>query len=139
MFKLTQHSADQALILAIKKYLGHGNIYSLKSKDGGLAHVLVITKKSVILNKIIPLFNGNLFTIKKREQFKNWVNKYFPDIGKIDIDQPCPSPTWVTGFVDGDGSFCCLISKANSYKTGFRIQLVFEIAQISLETPILVL
>jgi len=32
VFKLTQHSADQALILAIKNYLGHGNVYSLNQK-----------------------------------------------------------------------------------------------------------
>jgi len=137
VFQLSQHSSDYALILAIKNYLGHGNIRNIKREDGRLESVLTISSKSVIQDKIIPLFNGNLFTLKKREQFKNWIIKYFRDVVIIDNVQAFPSPSWVAGFVDGDGSFYPLIHKANDYKCGFQVQLIFEIAQTLSETPIL--
>lgn len=137
MFQLSQHSSDHALILAIKIYLGCGNIQSFKREDGRLESVLTISSKSLIRDKIIPLFNGNLFTLKKREQFKNWILKYYPDVTIIDNDQACPSPNWLAGFVDGDGSFYPLIHKAIDYKCGFQVQLIFEIAQTLSETPIL--
>jgi len=137
MFQLSQHTSDHALILAIKNYLGHGNIQSFKREDGRLESVLTISSKSVIREEIIPLFNGKLFTFKKREQFKNWILKYFPDVITIDNDQAFPSPDWVAGFVDGDGSFYPLIHKATDYKCGFQVQLIFEIAQTLSETPIL--
>jgi hypothetical protein len=137
VFQLSQHSSDYALILAIKNYLGHGNIRNIKREDGRLETVLTISSKSVIQDKIIPLFNGNLFTLKKREQFKNWIIKYFPHVVIIDNVQAFPSSSWVVGFVDGDGSFYPLIHKANDYKCGFQVQLIFEIAQTLSETPIL--
>lgn len=37
------------------------------------------------------------------------------------------NPRWVTGFIDGEGSFSVSISKNKDLKVGWRVKLIFQI------------
>jgi len=37
------------------------------------------------------------------------------------------NPYWVTGFIDGEGSFIIIIRKYPKYKTGWRVDTEFKI------------
>ncbi len=37
------------------------------------------------------------------------------------------NPLWVTGFVDGEGCFCVIISKSKKLKVGWRVRVYFYI------------
>lgn len=37
------------------------------------------------------------------------------------------NPLWVTGFVDGEGCFCVIISKSKNLKVGWRVRVYFYI------------
>lgn len=141
MFQLTQHPADYALLLAISNFIGHGNVYITKRSKGKLICTLTITKKSILLfiNKIIPIFNGIIYSTKKRDQFTNWISKYFPDVKLKNKEElkNIPAPSWVSGLSDGDGSFFLVVNKAKGYKCGYQVRLFYDITQIETEISIL--
>jgi LAGLIDADG endonuclease len=81
------------------------------------------------LNKIISLkasLNKGLTTLLKI---------HFPNITPIDrpsIQNLCltnVNPNWITGFVEGEGSFFITTTKSKTYKTGYQIRLDFSIIQ----------
>lgn len=39
------------------------------------------------------------------------------------------NPTWLSGFVDGEGSFYVKIVESSSYLSGYRVQLRFQVTQ----------
>ena len=57
---------------------------------------------------IIPLISNQIRTTKKLDQFNNWIKEHFnlPPT----IKNPVITPSWLAGFVDGDGSFFIKIS-----------------------------
>jgi len=59
-----------------------------------------------------------------------------PSGGPVEIN-PIISEAWLTGYVDGDGSFFILLHKASDYKCGFQAQGAFDIAQLSTERDLL--
>lgn len=61
--------------------------------------------------------------------------KAFPDITpverpKLEVSETI-DPYWVTGFVEGEGCFACVIIKSKAYKTGYQVQLKFILTQHS--------
>ena len=46
-------------------------------------------------------------------------------------------PSWLAGFVDGEGCFYIAVIKSKSSSTGFRVKLTFSISQHSRDEPLL--
>lgn len=61
--------------------------------------------------------------------------KYFPNINPVERPviklQENLDPYWVAGFVEAEGCFFITAIKSKSYKTGYQIQLNFNIVQHS--------
>jgi hypothetical protein len=114
-FKITQSSVDAQILFYIKKQLGFGSV-SLQDKNNKTHHFRVRDKNNIL--KIIKIFNGNILTKFKLNQFKLWVEgfnkKYKMDIlclqgkHKLNLDN-----AWLSGFTDAEGCFTSsvLISK----------------------------
>ena len=142
-FKISQHIADENLILAIKNYIGYGNIHKSIRQDGRSEAILTIYNKEILRNVIIPMCYNNFKSKKKFYQFNNWLINFFPDLNKIILNfynqkiNYNLNEQWLTGFVDGDGSFYVIIHKTKDYKFGYQIQAVFDIAQLDREQELL--
>ncbi len=69
-FKVTQSSVDAQILFYIKKELGFGSV-SLQDKNNKTHHFRVRDKKNIL--KLIHIFNGNIITNYKFNQFKSWI------------------------------------------------------------------
>nr|YP_009945107.1 LAGLIDADG endonuclease [Monilinia laxa]QYB19684.1 LAGLIDADG endonuclease [Monilinia fructicola]QOE17471.1 LAGLIDADG endonuclease [Monilinia laxa]QYB19809.1 LAGLIDADG endonuclease [Monilinia fructicola]QYB19891.1 LAGLIDADG endonuclease [Monilinia laxa]QYB19976.1 LAGLIDADG endonuclease [Monilinia laxa] len=106
-FKITQSSVDAQILFYIKKQLGFGSV-SLQDKVNKTHHFRVRDKNNIL--KLIQIFNGNILTKFKLNQFKLWVGG-FNKIYKMDI--LCIEPkhklnldnAWLSGFTDAEGCF----------------------------------
>ena len=114
-FKITQSSVDAQILFYIKKELGFGSV-SVQDKKNKTHHFRVRDKDNIL--KLIKIFNGNILTKLKKNQFKLWVegfiNKYNLDIDYIESIQKISLYNgWLSGFTDAEGCFTCsvLISK----------------------------
>lgn len=72
-FKMTQSSNDVEILFYIKKQLGFGSV-SLQDKNNQTHHFRVRDRQSIL--KLIEIFNGNLCTERKNNQFKLWVEAF---------------------------------------------------------------
>lgn len=101
-FKITQSSIDAQILFYIKKQLGFGSV-SLQDKVNKTHHFRVRDKNNIL--KLIQIFNGNILTKFKLNQFKLWMWG-FNKIYKMDI--LCIEPkhklnldnAWLSGFTD---------------------------------------
>ena len=65
----------------------------------------------------------------------------FPNI--IPVERPIvelqviKDPSWLVGFIDGEGCFYVKLSKSEKYTTGFRVGLAFSISQHSRDSSLL--
>jgi hypothetical protein len=84
-FKVTQSSVDAQILFYIKKQLGFGSV-SIQSKQNKTHHYRVRDKNNIL--KLINIFNGNIKTKAKNNQFKLWLhgfnNKYKTNISYIE-------------------------------------------------------
>lgn len=89
-------------------------------------------KKNWLLN-IVPLMK-EINSEKRKNQIKDhWVN-YMDNENKIwGLSVPSSELTkdWLSGMVDGDGSFFITITKAKDYKIGYQVRAKFAIKQIN--------
>jgi hypothetical protein len=123
-FKITQSSVDAQILFYIKKELGFGSV-SIQDKINKTHHYRVRDKDNLL--KIINIFNGNIVTNYKFNQFKNWLKayneKYNTDIicinskSNLSLDN-----AWLSGFTDAEG--CFTSSVLTSKKTGKNIVTV---------------
>lgn len=135
IFSISQHLSDFYLILAIQQYLGVGKIQPYFRKDGRLGVELVVNNREELIDKIIPLMSNQIRSTKKLIQFNTWIQTNFnlPTTSlNIEITEE-----WLTGFVDGDGSFFTKITKSKKHTIGYNVRAVFDIAQINTETTLL--
>ena len=72
-FKVTQSSTDAQVLFYIKKELGFGSV-SVQDKINKTHQFRVRDKDGVL--KLIHIFNGNLLTEKKSNQFKLWLEAF---------------------------------------------------------------
>ena len=76
VFQLKMHATERPLFDLLKTKMGlKEKIYEYTHQERHYV-LLLIRKRSVIENIIIPVFDGRLFGNKKI-QFENWKNKYF--------------------------------------------------------------
>jgi hypothetical protein len=106
-FKITQSSVDAQILFFIKKQLGFGSV-SVQDKVNKTHHFRVRNKKDILT--LIQIFNGNILTKYKINQFKLWIQG-FNKIYKMDIkclDQQHQlnlDNAWLSGFTDAEGCF----------------------------------
>jgi hypothetical protein len=114
-FKITQSSEDAQILFYIKKQLGFGSV-SVQDKNNKTHHFRVRNKKDIF--KLISIFNGNIITKFKLNQFKMWLEA-FNEKYKINVEYlECKHKlnlenAWLSGFTDAEGCFTSsvLISK----------------------------
>ena len=106
-FKVTQSSIDAQILFFIKKQLGFGSV-SLQDKNNKTHHFRVRDKKNIL--KLILIFNGNIITKNKLNQFKSWLDS-FNKIYKMNIrclnqeHKLNLNNAWLSGFTDAEGCF----------------------------------
>lgn len=106
-FKITQSSVDAQILFYIKKQLGFGSV-SVQDKINKTHHFRVRNKKDILT--LIQIFNGNIITKYKINQFKLWIDG-FNKVYKMNIkclDQQHQlnlDNTWLSGFTDAEGCF----------------------------------
>lgn len=122
-FKVTQSSVDAQILFYIKKELGFGSV-SVQDKMNKTHHYRVRDKKNIL--KLIEIFNGNILTKHKNNQFKLWVEG-FNFIYNMDIKYVEPTHKvslnngWLSGFTDAEG---CFTSSVLTSKQGKNIVTV---------------
>lgn len=115
-FKITQSSWDLEVLYMIKQNLGFGSV-DIQDKNNSTYHFRVRNQKGILT--LITIFNryGNLFTEKKYERFKKWVDSYnlvykakVLMLVKNDKDATFQDG-WLAGFTDSEGCFTVTILK----------------------------
>lgn len=127
-FKVTQSSTDAQILFFIKKFLGFGTV-SVQSKISKTHHYRVRDKKNLL--KIINIFNGNLITNYKINQFKLWLasfnTKYKCNIHYIENKQIVSlDNAWLSGFTDAEGCFTSSVYKAKNGKNAITVRYVIS-------------
>lgn len=115
-FKVTQSSEDAQILFFIKKELGFGSV-SIQDKISKTHHYRVRDRKNI--HKLIQIFNGNIVTNYKLNQFKLWVNA-FNKVYKTNIHcledkyELTLNNAWLSGFTDAEGCFtsCTSVTKS---------------------------
>lgn len=115
-FDITLNLDDIQVIYYIRKVLGFGKVLI---RDGDKPKCSFYVSSSINFLRLIHLFNGNLSSNTKKEEFKEWLNTfnelynmnvYFKDqLVKISLHSG-----WLSGFIDGYHSNCFLVISDNS-------------------------
>ncbi len=127
MFLIKQHVVDSNLISDIKNFLGVGRIYT----SANLCSFYV--KSEPELMRVIPAFHDNLRTSKIDAY--NRLRSFFA-LEKSEKKDNL-SEDWLSGFIDGEGSFYIIINKNEGYKYGYQIRVGFGISQNAREVKLL--
>ena len=112
--------------------LGFGKVLIRKQEDR-LVGVYYITSQNDFF-KIISLFNRNLVSKYRKDQFFKWLkvfnSQYNQNIIYID-NKPEPSFNhgWLSGFIDAEGSFVARVKDCKTSKLKKRILTDFSISQ----------
>lgn len=132
MFDITQNLQDIQVLYYIKKELGFGKILERKEKNRnvGIFYVTGFTN----FQKLIAIFNGNLSTNYKKEQFKSWIlaynNLYKQNIMFVDkLIKPNLDNSWITGFTDAEGYFGARVKSSKTSKLNKYPYLIFSLSQ----------
>lgn len=109
VFKITQSSVDSQVLFLIKKELTFGSV-TKQSKLNNTHQYRVRDKESLM--KIINIFNGNLITKAKIDQFNNFLEafnyKYNTNIVYLECNKKVTlDNAWLSGFTDAEGCFTC--------------------------------
>lgn len=127
-FKITQSSVDAQVLFYIKKQLGFGSV-SIQDKNNKTHHFRVRDKNG--LYKIIEIFNGNLYTEKRKIQFLVWVNNfnklYNSNIKIINsTSSPSLDNAWISGFTDAEGCFTSSIIKRSENYNQVQVRYILS-------------
>jgi hypothetical protein len=128
-FKVTQSSIDAQILFYIKKELGFGSV-RVQDKNNKTHHFRVRDQKGIL--KLIYIFNGNLLTERKNNQFKLWLEA-FNKAYKTDIkltqnyNNPTLDNAWLSGFSDSEG--CFTISVIKRLETYNQVQVRYILSQ----------
>lgn len=127
-FKVTQSSIDAQILFYIKKELGFGSV-RVQDKNNKTHHFRVRDQKGIL--KLIHIFNGNLLTERKNNQFKLWLeafNKaYKMDIQFIQNDNyPTLDNAWLSGFSDSEGCFTISVVKRSETYNQVHVRYILS-------------
>lgn len=127
MFVIKQHIVDSNLISDIKIFLDVGRIYT----STNLCSFYVKSKPELM--RVIPTFHDNLRTSKIDAY--NRLRSFFA-LEKSEKRDDL-SEDWLSGFIDGEGSFYIIINKNKGYKYDYQIRIGFGISQNMREVNLL--
>ena len=125
-FKITQSSSDAQVLFYIKKTLGFGSV-SVQDKTQKTHHFRVRDKKGLLT--LIKLFNGNLLTTYRNNQFKVWVKafnkRYDTNLHCTDaIEKFTLKNAWLSGFTDAEGCFNVTLIKRSENYTQVQVRYI---------------
>ena len=131
-FDITQSLSDIQVLYYIKKELGFGKILIRKGEDRNVGVFYVSSKEN--FSKLIHIFNGNLSTNYKKEQFKVWLNTYNEQYNmnvsfKDQLIKPSLHSGWISGFVDAEGCFYGRVKSCSTSKLRKAPHLTFQVSQ----------
>lgn len=131
-FDITQSLSDIQVLYYIKKQLGFGKVLIRKEEDRNVGVFYVSSAEN--FTRLIHIFNGNICTNYKKEQFKLWLHtynkQYNMDISFIDqLVNPSLHNSWISGFVDAEGCFYGRVKSCHTSKLGKAPHLTFQISQ----------
>ncbi len=135
-FDISQNIEDIQILYYIKKELGFGKVLLRKELDRRVG-VFYVTGKENFL-RLIHIFNGNLCTEYKNNQFKAWIdcfNLQYKEqiIWKKNLIILTLDNAWLSGFTDAEGSFYGRVKVSKSNILGKQPMLTFSITQKSLQ------
>lgn len=127
-FKVTQSSNDAQILFYIKKELGFGSV-SVQDKKNKTHHFRVRDQKGIL--KLIHIFNGNLLTERKNNQFKLWLEAFNKAYNKdIQLIQNNNNPTldnaWLSGFSDSEGCFTVSVVKRSETYNQVHVRYILS-------------
>jgi len=130
-FGLYQHSRDISFLYNIRTQLGFGRVYVSKTRPTEC--FLKISNEKNLL-KIVHLLNGNLCSLKRKKQFKSFLEmfnkKYNRSISLKSIGPSVSLDTaWLSGFIDAEGCFSCHVSKRRVNSRYDTVHPTFYISQ----------
>ena len=131
-FDITQNLQDVQVLYYIKKELGFGKILIRNEPKRNVAVFYVTSEDNFY--RLIKIFNGNLCTRYKKEQFYRWLitfnNQYKKDIKFNDrIVRPSLKTSWLSGFIDAEGCFIARVKNCKTSKLKKAPHLCFSITQ----------
>lgn len=131
-FDITQSLSDIQVLYYIKKELGFGKVLIREEEHRNVGVFYVSSKEN--FSKLIHIFNGNLSTNYKKEQFKAWLNTYNEQynmniIFKNQLVKPSLDSSWISGFVDAEGCFYGRVKSCSTSKLRKGAHLTFQVSQ----------
>jgi hypothetical protein len=126
-FSIKQHIADSKLMTDIRNFLGVGRTY----ESANLCSFYVWAKPELM--QIMSAFHDNLRTSKIDAY--NRLRAFFA-LERSDVSKDL-SEDWLSGFVDGEGSFYIIINQNKGYRYGYQIRVGFGISQNAREVKLL--
>lgn len=133
-FDISLNIDNIQVLYYIKKELGFGKVLIKKEDDSiPVKGIFYVTSKDNFY-RLITLFNGNLCTINKKEQFKTWLKifnyQYSNNILFIDrLVKPSLSTGWLSGFIDAVACFTGRLKNCNRLQINKAPYLTFYILQ----------
>ena len=135
-FDINVSIRDIQVIYYIKKELGFGKVM-IKNMDhnnsiGRTVSFYLTSEEN--FSRLVSIFNGNLCTVNKKQEFKNWLeifnNQYSKDISFIDrVIRPSLTTGWLSGYIDALGSFIGLTENKELNAPNKTLYLTFSIYQ----------
>jgi LAGLIDADG endonuclease len=148
-FDITQTLNDVQVLYKIKTVLGFGKIIIFcppslpslpygpgkgKGKDSerNVASFYVTGKEN--FSRLISIFNGNICSNYRINQFKNWVEAYNEIYKENEVIierkiKPSLDSAWLSGFIDAEGSFQGSVRSSKTSKLKFTPKMAFQISQ----------
>jgi hypothetical protein len=131
-FDITQSISDIQVLYYIKKELGFGKILMRKEENRNVGVFYVSSKEN--FSRLIHIFNGNLSTHYKKEQFKVWLTTYNKQYNmeilfKDKLVRPSLHSGWISGFVDAEGCFYGRVKSCLTSRLTIAPHLTFQVSQ----------
>lgn len=135
-FDITQNLHDIRVLYYIKKELGFGKVISRKEIHRNVGVFYVSSKEN--FTRLMAIFNGNISTNNKKEQFRRWLDIYNKQYAmniyfKDRIIKPSLYSGWISGFSDAEGCFYGRVKICRTSKLRRAPHLTFKISQKEFE------
>lgn len=135
-FDITQNLQDIQVLYYIKKELGFGKVLIRKELDRNVGVFYVSSKEN--FTRLMAIFNGNISTIYKKEQFKRWLDiynqQYTMNIAfKDQLIKPSLYSAWISGFSDAEACFYGRVKTCKTSKLKRAPHLTFQVSQKEFE------
>ena len=131
-FDITQSLHDIQVLYYIKKELGFGKVIIRSEIHRNVGVFYVSSKEN--FTRLMAIFNGNLSTNYKKEQFKTWLDTYNKQytmniLFKDRLVKPSLFSGWISGFSDAEGCFYGRVKTCMTSKLKRAPHLTFQVSQ----------